>query len=472
LASPLQWWDQAASPSVGYAAGKLVAGRPKSVAMYFQTLAKMLTNSKFRNEVRDLIKDISPYVYYRASDGQDVAEDVLRNQERYGRNKVKAKAGRSIRWYERLSEKALSLSIGTPERMLAGTIFMVELAEKMGAENAAEVIVRKGEIDDSMAQQAKLKVNDIMAQSDQAKKSWFFQTRDQSPVMNAFWRSLVRFSNHTASMSSNTAVMTRSMFEHAENDYSEGDARYVSKEDAEASRKEAMENVATTLTQNILFYPMKLKMLLPMALYLIFKAGDDDDDRAAKRAQKVANDMIAPDRDAAFIHKAIMALLFGKERELFQDKGKMNEAQASAFAEILNRTTQELVTTVPFVGVAFGYSPINGAFDKMISNRASEEISALAMDVKREKVRIREYQPGFIESAAELAAPAAAAYDYAAALKLVADYNMTRKAGQDRGMSLVNSVAYLLSEVTPMAREPKSYMKGVLEESVKKENKR
>lgn len=469
LASPLQWWDQSVSPSFGYTVGKLVASKPKSVGLYFSTLSKMLTSSKFRNQIKDFIQETSPYVYYRASDGQDVAEDMIRGQERYGVGQVKAKIGRGFRAYERFAEKALSFTIGTPERMLAGTIYMVELAEKMKAETVQDVLLRKNEITKELAQQAKLKVNDVMAQSDQSKKSWFFQTRDQSPVLNAFWRSLVRFSNHTASMSSNTAVLTQTMFTDQEKGMSEMDDYYVSQKDAEESRREAMENIATTLTQNILFYPMKLKMLLPAVLYLIFKGGDDDDDEAALRAQRVTNEMIAPDENSNVIHRTIMALIFGKDRPLFQDRGTVDEAQASAFAEMLNYTAQEAITTIPLIGVAFGYSPVRGLIDKAFTNPGSEEAAALLMDVERDSVNIRQYRPGFIEGTAEFTAPTGTAYDYAAAAKLLLDYNMTNQASDNRAVSLRDSLLYLMSESLPGTREARSFMQDKLREPVNDE---
>ena len=469
LASPLQWWDQSVSPSFGYTVGKLVASKPKSVGLYFSTLSKMLTSSKFRNQIKDFIQETSPYVYYRASDGQDVAEDMIRGQERYGVGQVNAKIGRGFRAYERFAEKALSFTIGTPERMLAGTIYMVELAEKMKAETVQDVLLRKNEITKELAQQAKLKVNDVMAQSDQSKKSWFFQTRDQSPVLNAFWRSLVRFSNHTASMSSNTAVLTQTMFTVQEKGMSEMDDYYVSQKDAEESRREAMENIATTLTQNILFYPMKLKMLLPAVLYLIFKAGDDDDDEAALRAQRVTNEMIAPDENSNVIHRTIMALIFGKDRPLFQDRGTVDEAQASALAEMLNYTAQEAITTIPLVGVAFGYSPVRGLIDKAFTNPGSEEAAALLMDVERDSVNIRQYRPGFIEGTAEFTAPTGTAYDYAAAAKLLLDYNMTNQASDNRAVSLRDSLFYLMSESLPGTREARSFMQDKLREPVNNE---
>jgi len=230
-----------------------------------------------------------------------------------------------------------------------------------------------------------------------------------------------------------------------------------------------MENVATTLTQNILFYPMKLKMLLPAVLYLVFKAGDDDDDEAVLRAQQVTNDLIVPNEDSNVIHRAIMAVIFGKDRPLFQDRGTVDEAQASALAEILNTTAQESITAIPLAGVAFGYSPVRGLIDKAFTNPGSEEAAALFMDVERNTANIREYRPGFLEGTAEFTAPTAAAYDYAAAAKLLLDYNMTDYASSNKGISLKDSLLYFMSEVLPGTRESRGFMQDRLREPVKNE---
>jgi hypothetical protein len=280
---------------------------------------------------------------------------------------------------------------------------------------------------------------------------------------------MVRFSNHTASMGSNSAVMSRVLFTNGQQDADEFGMYGVTAEDAAASRKEAAENLATTLTQNILFYPMKLKVLLPILLSMAYALGGDDDDEATRKAQRVTDKLISPDKNANLAHRIAARLLFGKERQLFMEDKKPDEAQASAVAEILNKITHEMLTTIPYVGVVFGYSPANRLVDLALTNDMSEEIVASAMDVKRGNVRIRQYDPGFVETMAEFTAPSAAAYDYAAAAKLALDYQMTNKAGRDRGESLLNTALYLALEGTPLTREPRSHMKGVLEEPVKLE---
>jgi hypothetical protein len=84
-------------------------------------------------------------------------------------------------------------------------------------------------------------------------------------------------------------------------------------------------------------------------------------------------------------------------------------------------------------------------------------------------VNIREYRPGFVETAASLSGPAAALYDYGAMAKLLTEYNLTEEAKSNRSASLTNSLLYLLSETIPGMREPKSFMKWEVKNVVKAE---
>jgi hypothetical protein len=265
-------------------------------------------------------------------------------------------------------------------------------------------------------------------------------------------------------MSSNTMVMVPAMFA------SKKDG--VSEESHLKSIQEARENVTTAVIQNILFYPMKLKILLPILLYGIFKMGDDDDDEAAIRAQEATNYLFAPDAEKNPVLNLIDILAFGKKREFFQLDRDTDEAQASAVAEVLGKTSLELATAVPYVGVLAGYSPVQGLISKMLTDDLSEYTAAKLSGEDRNSVNIREARPTWIERGADLTAPTGTAYDFASASKLAVDYNLTREAEKDRLMSLVNTLAYLATEAIPFARESRSYMQGVLKEPVKEEAKK
>ena len=460
LASVQQLWDQTSGPSFGYSLGKIASGNGKSAALFWKMIGRMISSSTYRKKVREFIKKTSPYVFYRAAEGQDVARDEMRNQRRFGRHKVKSKAGKVIRQLEGSGEWALDKTIASGERILASSVFLVELAQQLETSDIDGILEGRVEFTSKQKSSAKLKVNDMMGQSDQAKKSWFFQSRDENPTANALWRSIVRFSNHTASMSSNTAVTTRMLFSEK--------PQGVSDSDWSKNREEAVENVVTTLVQNILFYPFKIKTLLPVMLYLIFKAGDDDDDQAARNGQKLANKILVPDEDNNPLAKAAQTILFGKQREAFQLDGNIDEAQASMLAEVMSRSAAELATTIPGYGAIFGYSPIQGLFTKSIGNELSSSLASAVTQTDSEGVYVRSYQPGPVEGIMGLTTPTAVAYDYAEALKLATEYSQTSKFQNNGFIGAYDIAIYLMTEALPFLREARGQIGSELKEEVKK----
>ena len=468
LASAQQLWDQSASASMGYTAGKLASGNAKSAGMYWKLLGKMMTDKVFSRAAREYIKNNSPYVFYRAAEGADIARDQIRGQRRFGRNKIKTGIGKAVRSLEQGGEFVLDKTIATGERLIASTIFFVELAEQMNGDiSMIEKIVKPGSTVEPTVQQinnAQIKVNDMMGQSDQAKKAWFFQTRDKNPTINSLWRSIVRFSNHTASTSANTAVMSRSTFGEAP----EG----VSAEDWQRNKQESRENVVSSLVQNALFFPMKIKNLTVIMAMAYFMAMGDDDDEAARKAQKFANKALVPDEDSNIVAKVAKILLAGSERELFQSDSKIDDAQASALAEIMSKSLIETSTVIPYVGSLIGYSPVSGFLAKTFTNDVSRSVSAAVMDVEKNDVFIRQYNSDALESGADLTNPTSVVYDYAQATKLMVDYGMTRHAARNRGQSTFDLAVYFMTEVLPFLREARSYYGKELREVVKKETRK
>lgn len=462
LASVHQLWDQTSGPSVGYSLGKIASGNAKSAALYWKTLGRMMTDNKFRKAAREYIRNNSPFVFYRAAEGQDVARDEMKGQRRFGRHKTKSFAGKFLRIVEGSGEFALDKTIASGERFLASTMFFVELHQQTGMDVDEILDPEKGKaITDEHKHNARVKVNDVMGQSDQAKKSFFFQTRDKNPSLNALWRTAVRFSNHTASMSSNTAVMARVLASRKPDN--------VSQADWDMNKADARENIVTTLVQNILFYPFKIKTLLPVLLYVAFKGMGDDDDKAVRNGQKLANKIMVPDDDSNALVRVAKKLIFGKKREAFQLDGNIDGAQASLLAEIMSKTGNELATSIPILGVAFGYSPIQGILEKSITQGGSEALSSLVTNTDKKDVYVRSYQADWLESAADVTAPTSVIYDYAEAGKLAYDYTKTNEFRRAPAMGSFNAAMYLLiAEGLPFLREYRSAEKGELKEEVKK----
>ena len=487
LASPLQLWDQTASPSIGYTAGKLVTGKPRMAANYFKIIARIMTDGKFRKQVKDFIKRVEPMVFYRSADGQDVARDVMGSQVRYGRAKAKNLVGKGLRKYENYGEKALMYTIGSGERVIAASVFLTELMEQMGGSGLEQVLSMDADaIPMTVKNTARIRVNDLMSQSDQAKKSWMFQTRTSSPARNALFRSLVRFSNHTAGVASNASAMSGAAVSPllAHFDYKKY-GLYDSVTNPNGfdpeSRQEALDVVVTTLTQNVLFYPMKLKIMIPVLAYLAFMLGGDDDDEAVKKGQKLANTLLAPTDDGSWFGNFIKGLVFGKKREFFQlsPKKTADAAQSSALAEVMTKTFLEGFQLIPVAGAAAGFAPVSSLLQKTMTNPLSVSAASTITGVKeavgpysKKATTIRSYEKGWDENLVSATAPTQMVYDLASALKLSVEYNLTREASTNRPTALLNTAAYLVAEGLPFGREPRSAMKGVLQEPVWDEEKR
>jgi hypothetical protein len=468
LASLQQVWNQTTGPSMGYAAGKIAVGKGKQAAQYFSILQKLITDRKFNEQAREFVRKTDRSVYYRSADGADVARDIMHSQVRFGKSTAKNLAGKGLREYEKLGEKALHWTIGKGESYLSTAMFIVELADQMKME-PADVVKSNVEPTAMAKSNARRKVNDVMAQSDQSKKSWMFQNRTSSPGRNALWRSMVRFSNHTSSMASNTSVLVPILFDE--------------KADAE-TKKEALENVVTSLTQNILFYPFKLQMLVPMVSYLFFLAGGDDDDKAQKKAQKLANEWMFVDKKSSMLGEVIKTITFGNKRELFDQTKKADAAQASAFAEIASRSLLELTTAVPVLGVMAGYAPVSGLVQKTVTNPMAiagaaglnntfnrKQLKAGFGSYDKNGVTIRSYKDSWHGSLADLTAPTAMAHDALEAGVLTSQYLMSREAQRNRAASLLDAATYLTFEAIPFAREPRAEKRAEMREVIRKENK-
>ena len=474
LGSPLQLWDQTMSPSVGYTAGKLAVGKPQMAKTYFKIIGKLLaslaTDRKFWRKVRKFIEETEPAVFYRASDGQDVARDTLGNQVRYGDKKVKNFIGKSLRQYEKFGEKVLDFTIGSGERVIASSVFLTELMNELDNNDLNAVLEMKGKQIPMMAKNnARVKVNDLMSQSDQSKKASIHHTKTSNPNLNAAFKSLTRFSNHTSGIASNVSVLSMSAIDPLLGKFDGHKWGHVDKE----NQQEALENVVQSLFQNILFYPMKLKVMVPFVLSIVFNSwGDDDDDEVTRKAQDLTNKYMAPTDDGEWYWNAIKAVVFGKKRELFQSNKSGEAARSSALAEVMTKAVLEGFQLTPVFGVAAGYSPVSSALQWLVTDPLSESTSAMLTGVEKavgpyakDHTNVRKYEKGWDENIASVTAPTQMVYDMSSAMKLMVEYQLTTDAQADRGSSLLNSSIYLASEVVPGLRELRSHMKDKLKQS-------
>ena len=385
----------------------------------------------------------------------------MKRQKRFGKNhKIKAALGKKVRGLESMGEWALDWSIASGERVLASAIFVAELAQQMNTSDINSILDESLQFTPQQKNNAKTKVNDLMGQSDRSKMNWFFQTRDEHPIANALMRSITRFSTHTTSLASNTSVMSRVLYN--------GRPDGVSDSDWLANKQEAIENVSTSLIQNALFPILKVKFLVAVAAYAVNLISGDDDDKAARDAQRLSNKLIAVDDEGNAIINLIKTLVFGKQKEAFKLDKDMDVAQANALAEIGSKTITELAATIPIVGAVTGFSPVQSTLSRMFTDDASASLSAAVTGVEASKIGVRQYRQGHVEWAADLMAPTAVLYDYLQAGKLSADYLQTSRFQKDKAVGTYDIVAYLMTEIIPFLREARGQVRGEVMKEVKK----
>ena len=483
LASVQQITDQSVGPSIGYTLGKLAVGKPGMVKNYFRLVAKYLTDSKFREQARQLVMDNDVMVYYRSLDGREVLRDVTRGQKRYGSKMVKNALGKMIRTYEKVGEDALDVTIGKMERALATSVFIAELMDHTGVIDENELFKGNVSLQDMDIVNSRIKVNEMFGQSDQSNKAWMFQSRDHSPFVSALWKALTLFSNHTSSTASNMSVQ----FPQAINPLLHKMFKNIEVID-EATHKEALENVVATFVQNALFPILKWKVAVAIVSWVIARVFmGDDEDEAVIHAQEMANNILSPSEDGNAIANFLKIIAVGKERELFRSDLEPDAAFASAIAEIFNKILLESTTMLPG-GVAAGYSPVSGGIERFVTNDAAESIVTMVTNGYRgltgndemlEKSRFyfdddgvmaRQYEAGAFENVMGGTAATSAVYDMSAAMKLLAEYNMTDDAASNRMSSLNKSAMYAMTEIAPFLRDARGHMKGVLKDVVREED--
>lgn len=491
LASVEQYWNQSSGPIFGTMAKYAVTGNWEGIQDFFAVYGKQFPSAVqafaahreakdgeyhpeiFIDAVTLFIRNVDPFVFYRAHEVSDEKSYVMRRQIRTGSGVVKGGLGLAAKNYEAFGDKMLSYTIGAPERLLGRALFVAEVRTELRRRNSPlaamsieEMIKHPDLIDPSVGAYARTKVNDMLGQSDQAKKAWLFQSRDSSAIMSTLWKSITRFSNHTASTGSNLNTFVPVIWnKQVTSRWTGKDSKYD-----QETYLEALENVTGTLVQNILFSILKPKMLIPMLGYVFYMLSGDDDDDAQRKAQEMANNLLAVDEDEGVnFSNVTKALLFGRQKELFMQTKDPDAAQASAFAEILQRGLNEVAPAIPVGGIAFSYLWGQKISSNYVTEPLAEQMASLMTGVEMAKsgvfqddtINIRKYQPGALESVAEFAAPAGTLYDAGDAIV------RSVKARETGEFNAVEIAAYLAAEAFPPFRELRSYYQKKFQDEIR-----
>ena len=486
LASLQQLWNQTLPAATFFVIKKLSIGKHSEAHDFLKILSKLIgsmaadfaksprnflggheNKTQFHHRVTKFTKEVSPYIYFRGVDGQDQSREALRHQTRFNQSKFQSWGGRFVKEYQNTGEAALDFTIGSGERLISKAIFLTELMSEM---KRANTINSPNTVEDLLSnfnsrnipvlanRMAEIKVSDMMGQSDVSKKSTLFQNRSDSPVWSSLWKSLTRFSNHTASTSSNMTALLPAL-----------------KHGDEETKQEALENIVGTLGQNVMFQFFKIHTLLPLALSVFYMFDGDDEEEASRKAQEKANEILGTEESGP-VASMFKQLAFGSEKELFQSFKQDEASVASAKAEMLGKTAMEFSQAIPYVGVLFGYSPISSIAKPIVNNSAEEVMSFMSRFrdrgqipvaqawYERDAIGVREFNPGVVETIASATAPTSVVYD-------ALESGVLSYKASDAGASTIDILTYMASEVVPFLRDYRSAKASELRETIK-ENER
>jgi hypothetical protein len=474
-----QFWNQSGPSVLGYIVKKSVTGNYKDAIQMVRLLSKIIASkaggdSQFNDEAKQFVANVATWVNFRGADGIDKLDQLRRKQVRHGAGLGKKWSGYALNQITNLGEKSLDFSIAKVERALSRSIFITELLaelrwmEKNGQIEKApkdemELIGRKDfkNIPMEAVQYAEAKVSDHMGVADQAKKAMPFQNLTRSPSWNALIRTISRFSNHQASTSSGMAAMLPMIWKAETGE----DGKLTI--GGQRARQEAIENITGTVIQNSLFHIMKLKVLVPIVLSVIYGMGDDDDEEAQVRAQEMADKLMAPDEEGNPIVNAAKAVIFGKQSQFFRDEKTPEAAAASAYASLGSSIVSEIIPMAHPLTAAFGFYPAHFAFKAAITNQLIQDATAkmTGLDSAQSRweddaVYIYEREEGGVQTAMGMTAPSSVVYDLGAAAALSTEAAFAEES------NVLDIIAYMISEVVPVTRELRGRLKQKVEESV------
>ena len=351
-------------------------------------------------KIKDFVKETSGWVNFRGSEGMDPYKDLKRNQVKFGSGKVDGMAKLGVRKYTGYQEWGMEQVIARWERPISQAIYIMELRREMiraedrqEMSNAPRTLLelldkRHADIPEIAIQHAQIKVSDHMGQADQSKKSWVFQSMGQNPSLHHALRTLVRFSNHTATTASNLAALQEAIrFGNREfardaagnkvMDPATGKWKVV-QYDPEM-RRQAIENLTGTLVQNVLFQFTKAQVVVPIMAAIAGMMGGKDKDEAIREGQDLADRYLQAGNDDSWGKKLAQRVLFGTARPLFsENKPDERAARYSAMAEMGSKTILELGQAIPALGVLMGYAPVVDAMRPVVQQGTSEGLSYLS----------------------------------------------------------------------------------------------
>lgn len=284
LISFSQPWRQTVFPALTYRYLRSGWGENKGFSRDWADHWKSAVLAKLGKGVDDskailidqFMRNHASFAYVRGADGINMHMESIEGARPEPKGKVASAAslpGEGFRQSLKAGKSALDFVMAKPEKVLYRSIFMNEVLKavnaRAGKDLSLDEFLRNEDgvqnfIDEGILTRARIVGNDMLGQSDQAKKGAMFQKSD-TLLKEIFRGGIVTFMNHLMSTSANTTAASR-MIQH-------GDAE---------TRKEGRRLWASNVAQNVVYPVITGNVILGMIGYLVGLFGDDDDEEFLK----------------------------------------------------------------------------------------------------------------------------------------------------------------------------------------------
>jgi hypothetical protein len=412
--------------------------------------------SKPDSAIANFVKENSINSYKWKAEGANIRETQISLAKYHKENRIKYGSRWLAARVRNVGEKSLDITIGGPERANVQAIFTFELfnelQQTMGdkAPKTVEEMFKMNPDDISTLAKTKadIMVSDFMGMSDKAKKAQIYNLDVKRPMLSLITSGLTRFGNHKLTTNANLMVYGKHLFKRAT-----GNDRYDPNITASA-----VENVAGTLIQNILYHYAKAQVMVPVltwaaAALTTFVSEFFDEDEPDESKLEVINERYYDWLEAITQATPDGLFLFNWIKEwafpYMSAYESIDDGIGSGLTGTLGKATEnalwETTGFVPAIGAALGLPAVESVVKVVGSYGFNQIVPADEeefMDkVKSDRDRLRQAERAFSTFTSPISEPYEATKDMSA---VFLNY-MSPKDGYD-GISTQEFVYGLLSQ--------------------------
>lgn len=342
----------------------------------------IMNYGKDESNIAKFVKENSINSYKWKAEGSNTRETQINLAKYHKENRIKYGSRWLAARVRDVGEKSLEYTIGGPERANVQAIFTFELFNELQrtmGDKAPQTIEEMFKMNpDDISTLAKTKadimVADFMGMSDKAKKAGVYNLDVKRPLASLLVSGLTRFGNHKLTTNANLMVYGKHLF-----------MRALNKDQYDKDiTQNAVENIAGTLLQNVLYHFAKAQVMIPVftwaaaALTTFFAEFFDEDEPDESKLQVIneryydwleAMTQVLPEQ--LFVFNWIKEQIF----PYMSAYKNIDEGIGSGLTETLAKATEnamwETTGFVPMFGAGLGMPAIESAAKVVTSYGAS-----------------------------------------------------------------------------------------------------